>query len=225
MFKIKICGVTNVDDAAAAINAGADAVGVNFYPHSKRYVPLDGQNKKLIELRPTGGVLKVGVFVNATSNELADTAARAGLDCIQLHGDEPAELLADIPPPFSIVTAYRCGKKGLAPLAKYIGACRNHGRTPDAVLIDADTSDPNEYGGTGCVAHWERIARDRELIGDIPLILAGGLTPDNVAEAIAVVQPDGVDVASGVESAPDRKDPRLVECFVAAAREAFIRYD
>ena len=118
-----------------------------------------------------------------------------------------------------IVRAHRCGRDGLAPLAKYLVDCRALGRVPDAVLIDADAA--AEYGGTGQRADWARIASQRELLGELPLILAGGLTPDNVAAAIAAVRPDGVDVASGVESGPGRKDAELVRRFIAAARDAF----
>jgi phosphoribosylanthranilate isomerase len=225
VFKIKICGVTNAHDAAMAVNAGADGVGINFYPPSPRFVAVDGPHAELFGLQLAGNGVKVGVFVNASVHEMTDTAARAALDCIQLHGDEPADLLAQLPSHLSIIKAYRCGPNGLAPLAEYLDACRQHGRVPNAVLIDAETNAANEYGGTGRVAHWKQISRDRERLGAVPLVLAGGLTPDNVADAIAAVRPDGVDVASGVESAPGQKDPRLVERFVAAARDAFIRYD
>ena len=114
--------------------------------------------------------------------------------------------------------AFRCGDDGLAPLARYLLAAKNSGRAPDAVLVDAATE--GEFGGTGRRADWARIAQDRNLIGELPLVLAGGLTPQNVAAAIDAVRPDGVDVASGVESRPGVKDAELVEKFVAAARLA-----
>jgi phosphoribosylanthranilate isomerase len=138
---------------------------------------------------------------------------------VQLHGDERPEYLSRLPRKVSIVRAYRCGAQGLAPLRVYLDECRSLGRTPDAVLIDADAQ--GEFGGTGRVADWNRIAEERDLVGGVRLILSGGLTPANVAESIAAVQPDGVDVASGVESAPGRKDAALIQQFVAAARYAF----
>jgi phosphoribosylanthranilate isomerase len=154
---------------------------------------------------------------------MVQTAGQLGLTSVQLHGDEPAEMLAQMPSSLLIIKAYRCDARGLLPLAGYLDACRAAGRAPDAVLIDAQAEATEEYGGTGRVADWERIARDRELVGDLPLILAGGLTPANVSEAIAAVRPHGVDVASGVETQPGRKNASLVREFVAASREAFAR--
>ena len=220
MFKIKICGITSAEDARSAVDAGADAIGLNFYTRSRRHVSPDVA--PTIAAALPAATSRVGVFVNASAPEVAAIAADVGLHAVQLHGDEPADLLAQIPLKLSIVRAFRCDVRGLAPLADYLEACRGSGRLPDAVLIDADATDG--YGGTGRVADWEQIALERELIGEIPLILAGGLTPANVADAIDAVRPDGVDVASGVESTPGRKDRALVEQFVAAAREAFVRY-
>ena len=222
MFQIKICGITRAPDADVAVSAGADALGFNFHPLSRRFVSAQAAAKLLSAV--SGSAVKVGVFVNSSAQEITDVVRKTGLECVQLHGDEPAELLAQLPSHLSIVSAYRCGARGLAPLADYLDECRAHSRAPDAVLIDADADATVEFGGTGRVADWERIARDRALLGDIPLILAGGLTPANVADAIAAVRPSGVDVASGVESQPGQKDPNLVERFVTAARDAFSRY-
>jgi phosphoribosylanthranilate isomerase len=222
MFKIKICGVTSVRDASLAVSAGADAVGLNFYPLSRRCVTTDVAQHILLAL--PAPVIKVGVFVNASVREITDVARQLGLECVQLHGDEPAELLAQLPSHLSILRAYRCGARGLAPLAEYLENCRTNGRLPDAVLIDSATAATGEYGGTGRVADWDRIAEDRERLGDMRLILAGGLTPANVAEAIAAVRPNGVDVASGVECRPGHKDAALVEQFVAAAHAALACY-
>jgi phosphoribosylanthranilate isomerase len=220
MFQIKICGITRAPDAAAVVSAGADAIGLNFYPKSRRYLRIvDAQNLLSTISIP---VTKVGVFVDAAVNEILDTARKLKLEWIQLHGKEPADLLSQIPPTLSIVSVYRCDARGLSPLADYLASCDRFGRGPDAVLIDAQ-ADGDEYGGTGRVADWERIARDREMVGNVPLILAGGLAPDNVADAIATVRPQGVDVASGVETQPGYKDTTLVQGFIAAAREAFAR--
>ena len=168
-------------------------------------------------------VIKVGVFVNASVKEIVDSARQLGLETVQLHGNEPAEMLAQLPSHLSIVSAYRCGPQGLLPLADYLDQCRAHGRLPDAVLIDAEAEATDEYGGTGRLADWRRIAAERELLGGFPLILAGGLNPENVAAAIETVRPDGVDVASGVESSPGKKDAAKMRDFVAAARAAFDR--
>jgi phosphoribosylanthranilate isomerase len=216
-FQIKICGLTSVDDALAAADAGADAIGLNFWPRSKRHVSQ--AEAWDIEAAVAHRVVKVGVFVNASAEEVSNTAKEVGLDWIQLHGDEPAQLLAEMPLNLRVMRALRCGVKGMAGARDFLAACCE--RAPDAILIDADAG--NSYGGTGQVADWTRIAHERHMIGPVPLILAGGLTPGNVAEAIALVRPDGIDVASGVESAPGHKDAAMMRDFVAAAREAFAK--
>jgi phosphoribosylanthranilate isomerase len=217
LFRIKICGITSVADGLAAASAGADAIGLNFWPQSKRYVRPETAREIAAAL--PGGVTKVGVFVNAAAEEIASTADEVGLDWIQLHGDERAELLAKLPPRLPVLRAFRCGADGLTQLARYLTESRDEGRAPDAVLIDADAA--GDFGGTGQCADWARVAQDRNLLAGMPLILAGGLTPRNVAAAIQSVRPDGVDVASGVESQPGRKDGALVEQFVVAARAGF----
>jgi phosphoribosylanthranilate isomerase len=219
VFRIKICGMTSIDDARAAVDAGADAIGLNFYQRSRRYI-LPEQAEQIAAAVP-GEVTTVGVFVNATAEEINQIVDRVGLNCAQLHGDEPPTLSAQLPAQVLIVRAYRCGEEGLTPLAHHLTTCRARGRAPDAVLVDADAR--SDYGGTGRAADWSLVAKEREALGDVPLILAGGLTPENVGEAIAVVRPDGVDVASGVESGPGRKDAVLVARFIAAARDALDR--
>ena len=217
MFRIKICGITNVQDALTAASAGADAIGLNFYAKSQRFVKPDVA-KKIAAAVPKG-MTRVGVFVNATADEIATLVARVPLDFVQLHGDEPAALLAQLPKDALLIRAVRCGYEGLAPLARFISECRMHGRLPDAVLIDANAS--SDYGGTGQIADWQQIMRQREILDGVPLILAGGLTPTNVGDAIGLVHPDAVDVASGVENEPGRKNATLVAQFVASARLAF----
>lgn len=217
MFRIKICGITNVPDALSAMGAGADAIGLNFYEDGKRFIDPDAAFD--VASAVPEDVTLVGVFVNASAEEIAETADRLALDAVQLHGDEPAELLPQLPEDVMIVRAYRCGREGLAPLARFISSCRMHGRLPDAALIDANAS--SDYGGTGQIADWQQIASQREILGDVPLILAGGLTPVNVGEAIATVRPQAVDVATGVERRPGVKDATLVAQFVASARLAF----
>jgi phosphoribosylanthranilate isomerase len=218
-FRIKICGVTNRDDARAAADAGADAIGLNFFSKSRRFIdPLTA--RKVADEIPNR-IMKVGVFVNHDAAEIVETVELVGLDAVQLQGDEPAKLLAELPVHLPIVRAHRCGREGLASLSRYLEECRSAGRLPDAVLIDADAG--TDFGGSGKISDWATIARDRESLSGLPLILAGGLTPNNVAAAINAVSPDGVDVATGVEREPGSKDAELVTRFIAAARDAFAR--
>jgi phosphoribosylanthranilate isomerase len=217
MFRIKICGITNEADACAAADAGADAIGLNFFHASRRHVTVDAA--RLIAAAVPAGVAKVGVFVNHEPDEIAGVVDAVGLDGIQLHGDEPAAILTALPLNLPIIRAFRCGSTGLAPLARYLDECRALGRVPDAVLLDADAG--ADFGGTGTRIDWARVDLDRTLVGAIPILLAGGLTPENVGDAIRIARPQGVDVASGVESQPGRKDAAVVREFVVAAREAF----
>jgi len=217
MFRIKICGVTNPDDALAAVDSGADALGFNFYRSSKRFIEIDVA-RQIADVVPDY-VAKVGVFVNHSVHEIQEAVKSLRPAYIQLHGDEPAEFLSVLPAEIKIIRAYRCGAEGLKPLASYLEKCRAIGRTPDAILLDADAA--GAFGGTGQAADWSLIANQRAILGDTPLILAGGLTPANVSQAIAAVRPDAVDVASGVERQPRSKDRELMNQFVAAAREAF----
>jgi phosphoribosylanthranilate isomerase len=217
MFRIKICGITNVNDALSAARSGADAIGLNFFRKSRRFVEPHVAHEIAAAL-PTD-VLKVGVFVNRDADEIAAIVERVRLDCVQLHGDEPPETLVALPTRVRIIRAYRCGADGLTQLARYLNECESLGRAPNAVLIDADAG--ADFGGTGRVAEWSRIVEERYLLGRIPLILAGGLNADNVASAIAAVRPDGVDAASGVEKDAAVKDAALVARFIASAKQAF----
>lgn len=213
-FKTKICGVTNREDAKSVSTSGVDAIGLNFFAGSKRFVDL--QTARDIAESIPATVFKVGVFVNASSDEIHDAVVQARLNFVQLHGDEPPEFLSELND-LPIIRAFRCNA-GLAPVAKYLDQCQ---MAPVAVLIDA--YDPNEYGGTGKSLHWPDLADARRFIGELPLILAGGLTPDNVARAIREARPFGVDTASGVElaNAPRRKSEVLSKSFVTNANAAF----
>jgi phosphoribosylanthranilate isomerase len=215
-FLIKICGVTNLEDARAAADAGADALGFNFFSKSRRFV--DSQSASKICKKLPNGILKVGVFVNHDTRQIAEIVDQVGLDAVQLHGDERPAIVAELPPHVRIVRAHRCDTSGLAPLAQYLNECHALGRMPDALLIDADTG--AEFGGSGKLADWALVKRQKDLLGGLPLILAGGLTADNVAAAIEAVAPNGVDVASGVEREPGRKDHALLQRFVKLARAA-----
>ncbi|MCA9235465.1 MAG: phosphoribosylanthranilate isomerase [Planctomycetales bacterium] len=216
MFRVKICGITNVDDALAAIDAGADAIGLNFYAKSPRCVSTDVARE--IAAAVGDRALVVGVFVNESPTGMMGVATEVGLAALQLHGDEPPEMLARLPDR-PLIHAQRMGAAGLAPIVADLAACRAAGRAPDAVLVDAPAA-PGQYGGTGHTLAWHELASEAAALGATPLILAGGLNAANVADAIRAVRPYGVDVASGVESSPGKKDADLVRRFVAAAAAA-----
>ena len=218
VFRIKICGVTSVSDALAAVEAGADAIGLNFYSGSPRCIGV--QEAKLIADAVSAEVDRVGVFVNAPADEIQQICQSAGLRAIQLHGDEPPELLKSLGHGWAVIRARRLGNRGLQAICDDIAnCCQSAGFGPDAILIDAAMS--GAYGGTGRTVDWSLLLDYQQWLGDVPLVLAGGLTPDNVAEAIQTVRPHAVDVSSGVESSPGIKDAIKMRDFVIAAREAF----
>ena len=163
--------------------------------------------------------VRVGVFVNESAQRIADRVERIGLDAVQLHGDEPPEIVVDLPDSLPVIRASRVDERGIEPVATQIETAAKRGRPFAAVLLDAAAA-PGVYGGSGRTADWDRISRERALLGGVPLILAGGLRPENVGVAIESAGPDGVDTASGVESAHGVKDAALVAGFVTAAREA-----
>jgi phosphoribosylanthranilate isomerase len=215
LFRVKICGVTTLDDARHCVRAGADAIGLNFYPPSPRYV--DPAVASQIATSLSGSVARVGVFVNASLADVVAVCDRVGLDFVQLHGDESPEIVRDLAPR-AVVKAFRCRQHDDRPVIDFLGRCDALGTRPAAILVDACV--PGSYGGTGLVADWDLVFRLQQQAAPVPVILAGGLRPDNVAEAIRAARPFAVDTASGVESAPGRKDPRLVASFVANARRA-----
>ena len=218
MFRIKICGITNVEDAQAATDAGADAIGLNFYEKSPRVIVPETARQMAEAVG--NAIAKVGVFADAPASEIVETFDRVGLDWIQLHGDEPPELLAELGDR-PVIKAMACREGGLGRVAEYLERCRALDRLPRAVLIDAYA--PGQVGGTGKVVDWDRLADWRETLGGVPLVLAGGLTPENVDRAIATVRPRAVDTASGVESSPGKKDAVMVAAFVVAASAEFTR--
>jgi phosphoribosylanthranilate isomerase len=233
MFTLKICGVTTSDDAILVAEAGADAIGLNFYARSPRCIAPHhaAEIVRCLRERYTAERLKiVGVFVNAALEDILRAVDQlqivqpgespAGL-AIQLHGDEPPEFFAKVTrqrPAMPVIRAFRCRGADLSAEADYLRQCREHGALPRAALIDVFA--PGGYGGTGQCGDWQAVAAGRDQLAGVPVILAGGLTPENVAAAIATARPDGVDVASGVESAPGRKDGAKVAAFIAAARRA-----
>jgi phosphoribosylanthranilate isomerase len=206
--KVKICGITNLEDAQAAIEAGADLLGFNFYRRSARYIEPDVARSIVEKIRSGGRQPQlIGVFVNSSALEIQAIWREVDLDQAQLHGDEPREMLAQVK-----------GFKAIRPQSTE--EAENQAKTymvenEPALLIDAYRA--GEYGGTGQIGAWSLAA---QIAREYPILLAGGLTPDNVAEAIRQVQPWGVDVASGVESAPGKKDVAKLRAFVAAARSS-----
>ncbi|MEZ6112110.1 MAG: phosphoribosylanthranilate isomerase [Pirellulaceae bacterium] len=224
MFQIKICGITRVDDAVAAWQAGADAIGLNFYDRSPRCISAV-QARSIGDALPPGAVQRVGVFVNSSLDEIAAICDQANLDVIQLHGDELPSMIAELSQRLArpIIRAFRCRDDSLDEVDRYLEACEQAGRLPDAVLVDAYS--PGEYGGTGKCVDWESLIRERPRLRGLPLILAGGLRPENVAEAIRAVQPSAVDTASGVELSAGIKDHAAVQRFVDAARAGWKRPD
>jgi phosphoribosylanthranilate isomerase len=221
MFQIKICGITTIEDALLAAEAGADAIGLNFYRKSARYV--DPSKAAEIASALPQAIAKVGVFVNAPADEILALTRQFRLDAVQLHGDETPDYLAKLRVKLlrriDIVRAYRCRDGEMNPLTEFLCDCAWNNRYPDAILFDAFQS--GEYGGTGQIVDWEAILSMHDLLHTFHIVLAGGLTSDNVAAAIATARPNAVDTASGVESSPGRKDAEKVRAFVANAKAAF----
>jgi phosphoribosylanthranilate isomerase len=202
---VKVCGITSEEDAALAAEAGVDGVGFVFWPKSPRAVGIETA-RRMASAVPAS-VVRVGLFVDASAETITRAVDAVGLDLVQLHGDETPELLASLP--LRAWKALRVGS-ALTPadVAPWAGAA--------GLLLDARAA--AAPGGTGQAFDWTlaRAVRDRISF----LVLAGGLNADNVARAIEVARPDGVDVSSGVEMAPGRKDAARVRAFVKAARSA-----
>lgn len=218
VFRIKICGITNVDDARMVADCGANGIGLNFYPDSQRFVSV-ARSEEIVAALPAE-VTRVGLFVNATDDEVCRLYDHLQLDLIQLHGDEPPEFISALGGR-PVIRAFRLGPGGVGPIVDYLDQCRDLGCPPQSVLVDAHQ--PGQFGGTGTTADWDLLAEQRRDFGATPLVLAGGLRPDNVEQAIRKVRPDAVDTASGVEKLPARKDRQLVERFIAAAAAALSR--
>jgi phosphoribosylanthranilate isomerase len=209
MTKIKICGVTQADDASRIAAAGVDYIGLNFWPTSKRYLAPERAPAIAAAARGAGPVRVVGVFVNASPGDIAAIARDVALDVVQLHGDEPPEQAV------AVAQATGCGVwKAIA-----VGEARDLERLDtwpvEAVLLDAPAVG---RGGAGKVFDWNLAREARRLHPARSFVLAGGLAPHNVAAAIEAVAPWAVDVASGVESAPGLKDPAKLAAFIAAVR-------
>jgi phosphoribosylanthranilate isomerase len=209
--RVKICGVTTSEDARLATGLGADAVGLNFYSQSPRFVSAERAAMLVRELPPFVGA--VGVFVGATNSEMRELGNRLGLHAVQFLAD--VDRIADLAP-LRRIAAFRVkDRSSLDEINRYLAKCRAADTMPAAVLVDAHVE--GQFGGTGRTAPWDILKDYRP---GVPLILAGGLTPENVAEAIQAVRPYAVDVASGVESSPGRKDAEKVRRFIENARAA-----
>ncbi len=219
-MKIKVCGITNLVDARAAVQAGADFLGFICYPPSPRYIRPEIAQQIITALRPVSQTVRtVGVFVNAPVAEIRRVMAVAGFDLAQLHGDEPEELLITLRGYAFKAVRPRTPAEAMAAATSYIAVAPQDQRAPQ-LLIDA--YQPDVYGGSGKTGDWSLA---RALSEQCPrMLLAGGLTPENVGEALAQVHPWGVDVSSGVEIAPGRKDHGRLRAFIATARAAADRF-
>jgi phosphoribosylanthranilate isomerase len=200
--KVKICGITNFQDGLAAAEAGADALGFVFYDRSPRYISLEAAATLIRQLPPF--VMKVGVFVNAPVELVVHASRECGLNLLQFHGDEPSEYCVQ----FGLMSmkAFRIRD------ATSLQALQNY--PTDAWLLDAYS--PDNPGGTGETFNWDLALEARN--SGRPIFLAGGLTPENVAEAVKRAQPYGVDVSTGVEAAPGSKDHARMRAFIQAAK-------
>lgn len=203
-IQIKICGITTIEDAAACVRFGADAIGLIFYPPSSRFVSLD-KARDICSWVP-GEISTVGVFVNEPFESIMKTVNAAGIQMVQLHGSEPPELVLKLKAAgLSVIKALFAGKE-----PSFAHAYDYHA---DAFLVECPGK--SAHGGTGKSWDW---GLAREIPGDTPLLLAGGLNPGNIRQAVEAARPDGVDVSSGVEREPGLKDYDKVRQFINAVR-------
>lgn len=202
MLKVKICGITNVDDAKAAVDAGADALGFIF-ADSPRKVSIETASRIITAIGPWTAV--VGVFVDASTDEIRKTAERCRLTAVQLHGNEPATLAQKLGG-LRVIKAFRVAPDFRA------DSLRNY--PCDAFLFD--TAQAGRFGGTGKIFDWKLLKNAR---WPRPVIVSGGLNPGNVAAAVKLLRPYAVDVSSGVEKRPGRKDHKLVKEFIRNAKK------
>lgn len=212
MILVEICGITNLKDALVAVEAGSDMLGFVFYDRSPRVVMPERAQEIIIALRASGYTAKcVGVFVNESLDRIREIMRIAPLDLVQLHGDEPVELVNALAPRAFRALRPRSGEEARCLQETYGGAAANN-----APAFVVDSYDASRFGGTGARADWA-IAAD--IAREYPILLAGGLNADNVAKAIRAVRPWGVDVSSGVECTPRIKDPLKVRAFIRVARK------
>jgi len=229
--RLKFCGFTRMVDVDAAIVAGADAIGLNFYEKSRRYV--DPEHAAPLSRAMEGRVQRVGVFVDATPAEVAEVVSKCALDVVQLHGDEsPTWVLESLNQPslqgLGIIKAlaYR-GPEDDAHVAAWSALANEVGTRFIGLLVDA--YDPVLRGGTGRTARWDLLnPRPKSFVAlgnrfPTPLILAGGIHRGNVSDALRIARPDGIDLASGIEASPGIKDPEAMRKIGRIAREYYAR--
>ncbi len=200
--RVKICGITSLEDALAAVDAGVDAIGLVFYPPSSRYVKPAVAAQIVAGLGPF--VTTVGLFVNEDALVVKETLRLTGLHLIQFHGDESAQYCGQFERPYIKALRMSPDLDPVVAMAAY----------PQASGYLFDAWQPGQFGGTGITFDWQRIAN----LASDNLILAGGLNPDNVASAVQAVAPYAVDVSGGVELAPGKKDHRALKAFITAAK-------
>ena len=208
MTLVKICGITNQADALASVEAGADVLGFNFYPKSPRFIHPD-QARRIVDALPKR-VLTVGVFVNESPEDVRNMMSRSGVGAIQLHGDETPEYCELLSDQF-VIKALRV-KSDFEPTAAAAYKVQ-------AVMLD--TYDPVKFGGTGVVMDWSAARKTRDLV--TRLFLAGGLSAENVAQAIAEVSPYAVDVCTSLEIAPGKKDHDRVRAFIRTVHDTAVK--
>ena len=199
MVRVKICGITNLEDAIASVIAGCAALGFVFYKKSPRYITPE-KAKKIIRLIPKD-ISKVGVFVNALEKDIRETARKCKLDLLQFHGDESPEFCCKFKP-YKIIKAFRVKDK--LDLAEVLG------HKTFAYLFDTFTK--TKFGGTGKAFDWRLLKEIRKL--KLPVFLSGGLNTQNVKEAIKILHPQWVDVSSSVEARPGKKDHKKIKEFI-----------
>ena len=225
VFHVKVCGVTSADDARMVAAAGADAIGLNFVTGSPRC--LTAAAAREVAAAIPDDVLVVGVFAGMPADDVKRVVAEVGLDAVQLHGHLSGDGVVDLPEvcgdlaPLIVIRAVRLEPDGLGAARSWMAEAAAAGHTPAMAVVDAAVTAATaagQLGGTGATIDWSRLAAAGDL--GIPMAVAGGLTPSNVAEAVAASRAVAVDTASGVESAPGRKDPAKVWEFCRAAREA-----
>jgi phosphoribosylanthranilate isomerase len=219
---IKICGLNDPATAQAIAGLRPDAIGLNFYDKSVRRVTPEVA-RQIVDALPDG-VQPVGVFVDPTVETVTQLAAQCRLEGIQIHSSGPGDCFSKLNESHSglkRIRAFQIGTPNLKSLAEYFDRARLFSPSADAYLVDAHSE--GQFGGTGKIVSWDLLRNEYQKEEWPPLILAGGLRPENVGEAIEAVRPWGVDVATGVESAPGVKDVALVARFIDEARRASAR--
>lgn len=225
LFHVKVCGVTSADDARMVAAAGADAIGLNFVPGSPRCLSVAAARE--IAAAIPESVLVVGVFAGMPAAEVRRVAAEVGLDAVQLHGHLAGAGVVDLPQvcaelaPLAVIRAVRLGPDGLGAARSWLAEAEALGHAAVMAVVDAAVTSATaagQLGGTGATIDWSQLAAAGDL--GIPVAVAGGLSPANVVEAVITSGAAAVDTASGVESAPGKKDPAKVAAFCRGALEA-----